>query len=233
MEFKMKPGMDCEHGIPLGEHIASGSFLNTRLSDQVERGDQFVVTVDEEIWMTSTGWDKARKFYTLRELANVMVTREQLDAMTRVVGCKDCAKWGSTLDDEDLKNAIENGADLVCDLCMSDGFSGGGYCPHGVRRTDAAKKRCENGIKITGNPYDGIAKIIDKWCQKNKYGSMIVTISADGNEFTTLLEISDDGCSFVWLHDWWEGESNVYLLGFCPLGDLGFYDFPNGMATED
>lgn len=82
-------------------------------------------------------------------------------------------------------------------------------------------------IKITSDdPYEEVAKIIEGWCEMHYYGSAIVTLSIDRLETTEYLEFNGSEMTFIWENDWWEGEKDVYLLGFQMLKDLRFVGFP-------
>lgn len=75
-------------------------------------------------------------------------------------------------------------------------------------------------------PYESILRPIEEWCKKNGYFDFLVTILLDGNETTQVLEFDGDMADFVWLNDWWEGEKDVKLLGFSPIGDIRLHNYP-------
>ena len=75
-------------------------------------------------------------------------------------------------------------------------------------------------------PYESILRPIEEWCKKNGYFDFLVTILLDGNETTQVLEFDGDVADFVWLNDWWEGEKDVKLLGFSPIGDIRLHNYP-------
>lgn len=84
-------------------------------------------------------------------------------------------------------------------------------------------------IKINSgvNAYNEIGDIIEKWCDENFYDTMIVSILADGDIETEILEYSAaDG--FMWLNDWNEGQQDITLLGFIPLSNLTIDNISNG-----
>lgn len=88
-------------------------------------------------------------------------------------------------------------------------------------------------IKITGDdPYEEVAKIVERWCEKHYYNSALVTLSIDGVETTEYLEFDGSEMTFIWENDWWEGEKEVQLLGFRMLQDLKLYGFPNDADLE-
>ena len=69
--------------------------------------------------------------------------------------------------------------------------------------------------------YEKIGSIVEKWCEKNMYTTMLVTISIGyewetPHEETHLLEWDCESCSLVWEVDWWEGQQYVELVGFTP-----------------
>lgn len=72
------------------------------------------------------------------------------------------------------------------------------------------------------SPYDAIAEAIEKWCEKNMYTTMLVTISIGyewekPHEETHILEWDGNECVFIWDIDWWEGQQSVSLVGFAPV----------------
>lgn len=75
-------------------------------------------------------------------------------------------------------------------------------------------------------PYETILRPIEEWCEKNGYFDFLVTILLDGNETTQVLEFDGNVADFVWLNDWWEGEKDVKLLGFSPIGDIRLHNYP-------
>lgn len=75
-------------------------------------------------------------------------------------------------------------------------------------------------------PYESILRPIEEWCKKNGYFDFLVTILLDGNETTQVLEFDGNVADFVWLNDWWEGEKDVKLLGFSPIGDIRLHNYP-------
>lgn len=88
-------------------------------------------------------------------------------------------------------------------------------------------------IKITPkNPYDEIAVIVKCWCEVNYYTDFIVTISLDGEETTEFLEFDGNVAEFIWLNDWWEGQTDIYLVGFRPLDAIKVYGFPGIYLKE-
>lgn len=91
-----------------------------------------------------------------------------------------------------------------------------------------------NTIKIVSeDPYTEIANIIDEWCKKNFYDSFVVTISRDGQIITEYLEIDGNSIDFIWENDWWEGEKEIYLLGFMPMLQLRVYGAPGNHINYD
>ena len=73
--------------------------------------------------------------------------------------------------------------------------------------------------KLIGDPYEQIVDVVDAWAKENIYTNMIVTISVNGAVTTQYLglEFGVTGFHWVWEYDWFEGEPEVYLLGFRPL----------------
>lgn len=74
--------------------------------------------------------------------------------------------------------------------------------------------------------YNKIGSIVESWCKKHAYQTMIVTISMKYEWekqpciFSEIMEFDCDTCSLVWRSDWWEGQQSVELIGFCPLSDI-------------
>ena len=68
--------------------------------------------------------------------------------------------------------------------------------------------------------YDAIVEAMEAR-SKDLYGDMIVTIKYwyDSQEIpsesTVILE--DNNGVWEWVRDWWEGEENVELIGFCSV----------------
>ena len=82
--------------------------------------------------------------------------------------------------------------------------------------------------KIEGeNPYNEIADIVKRWCEKNVYTDFIVTINVDGRETTEFLSFDASELDFVFYIVWWEGERNIQLSGFLPLGNISIYGCPS------
>lgn len=83
------------------------------------------------------------------------------------------------------------------------------------------------------DPYNEVAKVIKDWCDKNYYTDFIVTIGIGGGEVTEFLEFSPEHIDFIWNTDWWEGEEDVKLLGFLPIGNISVYGTPNENVGYD
>lgn len=82
--------------------------------------------------------------------------------------------------------------------------------------------------KIEGKiPYYDIADIIKQWCEKNVYTDFIVTINLDGRETTEYLSFDASELDFVFENDWWEGEKNIQLCGFIPVGNISIHGCPS------
>lgn len=86
---------------------------------------------------------------------------------------------------------------------------------------------------ISNNPYDEIANIIKKWCEANYYSDFVVTIGFDKfgagaqeETSTEFLEFDGNAAEFIWLNDWWEGQKDIYLVGFRSLDAIKVYGFP-------
>lgn len=70
-------------------------------------------------------------------------------------------------------------------------------------------------------PYDWIRDNVDTYASVYGYDDFLVTISVDGRVITELL-VGDNG-ELEWLNDWWEGETDIKLLGFIPVSHLKIY----------
>ena len=84
--------------------------------------------------------------------------------------------------------------------------------------------------KLSGDMYEAAADIIDKWAQKNGYTDMIVTLAVDGEVKTEYIApaFRKYGFQWEWEYDWWEGEKEVWLLGFRPLEMIHCFGYPKG-----
>ena len=71
---------------------------------------------------------------------------------------------------------------------------------------------------------------IVKWCNRNFFTDMLVTIKADEEIITTILYceglIIDESIRYEFLHDWDEGQENISLVGFFPLCNVELYCNP-------
>lgn len=63
---------------------------------------------------------------------------------------------------------------------------------------------------------------IKDWCKKNYYADFLVTIKADGCNYTTILYGGDlrDHDTYSFLDDWDEGQKEVELVGFIPIDSI-------------
>lgn len=61
---------------------------------------------------------------------------------------------------------------------------------------------------------------IDEYCDYNGYEDMLVTVQADGEILTIVLEFDAVNGTWCWSWDWYEGQKNVELLGFVPLSHI-------------
>ena len=72
------------------------------------------------------------------------------------------------------------------------------------------------------NPYQEVIDILTVWSMNHHFEDMIVRISLNGEETNEILLCDGTfGCDYYFNNDWWEGEKDVYLVGFCPLYDIG------------
>lgn len=62
----------------------------------------------------------------------------------KVVRCKDCVHWGSTISQADREQCASEGVDLVCAYWESDGLYADDFCSYGERKEteDGSLHRC-------------------------------------------------------------------------------------------
>lgn len=75
---------------------------------------------------------------------------------------------------------------------------------------------------MSKSPYDLIGETVKRWCEKNSYQTMLVTILLgyeweEPHEETHILDYDGSMHELVWDMDWWEGQPYVKLVGFTPL----------------
>ena len=94
--------------------------------DKVEKLElKLSVTDSEHLWLNG------RQFVSLLRVGQM---KEGWVSPT-VVRCKDCAYWGRTLSEDELRRARVNPwADLVCAVHESDGFYCNDFCSKGKLR---------------------------------------------------------------------------------------------------
>jgi len=71
--------------------------------------------------------------------------------------------------------------------------------------------------RITG--YDAVSEIIEQWYLLMGYGTELtfaVTIENGDYVDTTIVTRTESG-DWEWEDDWWEGQKDIKLLGFCPI----------------
>lgn len=67
---------------------------------------------------------------------------------------------------------------------------------------------------------DGKHELFDLLEHQEVYEDYIVCIEIDGSTTNQILSYDgNEGC-FVWESDWWEGEKNVFLIGFKAVDDI-------------
>ena len=69
------------------------------------------------------------------------------------------------------------------------------------------------------DPYSEVETYIEEYAELHKWPleDYVVMIKVDPDKeghTTTILEFN--GCFDCWTHDWYEGEKEVKLIGFCP-----------------
>lgn len=79
---------------------------------------------------------------------------------------------------------------------------------------------------------------IKDWCEKYYYADFLVTIKADGCNYTTVLYGGDlrDHDTYSFLDDWDEGQKEVELVGFIPIDSIKVHingeNFPSNMVLN-
>lgn len=79
---------------------------------------------------------------------------------------------------------------------------------------------------------------IKDWCEKHYYADFLVTIKADGCNYTTVLYGGDlrDDDTYSFLDDWDEGQKEVELVGFIPIDSIKVHingeNFPSNMVLN-
>ena len=81
-------------------------------------------------------------------------------------------------------------------------------------------------IKIVSiDPYDTVADLIEEDCTaRGYYSNYVVRVKTDGYEHTVYVEFNGMDLRWEWAYDWWEGEEDVWLLGFCPIDEVELPD---------
>ena len=81
-------------------------------------------------------------------------------------------------------------------------------------------------VKIVSNdPTDVISDMIEDDCEeRGYYSNYIIRVKADEIEHTIYVEFNGAYGRWEWAYDWWEGEKDVWLLGFCPIDELELPD---------
>ena len=67
---------------------------------------------------------------------------------------------------------------------------------------------------------DGKHELFDLLKHQEVYEDCIVCIEIDGSTTNELLLYDGNEDCFVWESDWWEGEKNVFLIGFKAVDDI-------------
>lgn len=86
-----------------------------------------------------------------------------------------------------------------------------------------------DGIKwwpiTSSDPYKEALEIIEAWARKNFYDQFVATLLLDG-ELETELVVLDQMGYLIWDNDWWEGQKDIRLLGFCPVHNMYYLGEP-------
>ena len=71
------------------------------------------------------------------------------------------------------------------------------------------------------NPYDTIASIIQHDPSYMRGESYLVTIRTGSDTETVLLYCEDPETNYyLWDHDWWEGQKEIFLEGYIAISDI-------------
>lgn len=70
-------------------------------------------------------------------------------------------------------------------------------------------------------PPERILDRVDTYARLYGYDDYLVTIDLAGEVVTEIL-LCENG-ELAWVNDWWEGQSNVNLLGFIPVSHIKIY----------
>lgn len=93
-------------------------------------------------------------------------------------------------------------------------------------------------IEERANTRNKIFQPIKDWCEKYYYADFLVTIKADGCNYTTVLYGGDlrDRDIYSFLDDWDEGQKEVELVGFIPIDSIKVHingeNFPSNMVLN-
>ena len=79
--------------------------------------------------------------------------------------------------------------------------------------------------------YEQLCGPIIKWCECHYYTDFVVTIRINKRITTQYLEFQGDDITFNWLNDWYEGESDIELLGFLPIDVIRIYNMVEGACN--
>ena len=82
------------------------------------------------------------------------------------------------------------------------------------------------------NPYQEVIKVVREWCDvydSGSYEDFLVELKLDGGYRTEILicDIADSDDYFVFLHDWYEGEQDIEIVGFRPVSTIHMEGIPN------
>ena len=93
-------------------------------------------------------------------------------------------------------------------------------------------------IEELSNTRNKIFQPIKDWCEKYYYADFLVTIKADGCNYTTVLYGGDlrDHDTYSFLDDWDEGQKEVELVGFIPIDSIEVHingeNFPSNIVLH-
>lgn len=93
-------------------------------------------------------------------------------------------------------------------------------------------------IEELSNTRNKIFQPIKDWCEKYYYTDFLITIKADGCNYTTVLYGGDlrDHDIYSFLDDWDEDQKEVELVGFIPIDSINVHingeNFPSNMVLN-
>ena len=82
------------------------------------------------------------KYYAGKDVLDALldcmerISKQDGADVVKVVRCKDCKLWSSSLTKEEKQVLIDTNTDGVCEVWMSDGLMPNDFCSYGQRKED-------------------------------------------------------------------------------------------------